>query len=165
MKKLFIIRHAKSSWKDSALDDFSRPLSKRGKSDAPMMGNRLKKRKISPDIIISSPAKRAKTTAEIIAKELKYSKDILFDDEVYESTLTKLHEIVTKVDDNNTTLFLVGHNPSLNMLAEHYVDFSENIVTCGVLEIEFDCNRWMDIDAKNAKLISYDYPKKIILNY
>lgn len=164
MKKLFIIRHAKSSWKDSALDDFSRPLSKRGKSDAPMMGSRLKKRKISPDIIISSPAKRAKTTAEIIAKELKYSKDILFNDEVYESTLSKLHEIVTKVDDKNTTIFLVGHNPSLNMLARHYVGFSKNIVTCAVLEIEFDCRRWKDASEKNAKLISYDYPKNRILN-
>lgn len=160
MRKLFIIRHAKSSWKDSALDDFLRPLNKRGKSDAPKMGKRLKERKIMPDIIISSPAIRAKTTAEIIAKELKYHKEIIFNDEVYESTLDILHEIVTKVGDKNSTLFLVGHNPSLNMLAEHYVDFSENIVTCAVLEIEFDCDRWADIDAKNAKLISYDYPKR-----
>lgn len=165
MKKLFIIRHAKSSWKDSALDDFDRPLSKRGKSDAPMIGSRLRERNIYPDIIISSPAKRAKTTAEIIAKELKYSKDILLEDEVYESTLNKLQKIVTKVDDNNSTLFLVGHNTSLNILAWHYVDFSENIVTCGVLEIEFDCDRWKDASDKNAKLISYDYPKKMILNY
>lgn len=160
MKKFFIIRHAKSSWKDSALDDFLRPLNKRGKSDAPKMGKRLKERKIMPDIIISSPATRAKATAEIIAKELNYSKDILFNDEVYESTLDKLHEIVTKVDDKNATLFLVGHNPSLNMLAEQYVNFSENIVTCGVLEIEFECDKWADVNSENAKLLLYDYPKK-----
>ena len=75
MKKLYIIRHAKSSWKDSTLGDFERPLNKRGKLNAPLMGKRLKKKKVCPDIIISSPAIRAKRTAEIIAKKVKYNKE------------------------------------------------------------------------------------------
>ena len=159
MKTLYIIRHAKSSWKDMSLDDYDRPLNKRGKLNAPLMGSRLKKETVKPDIILSSPAKRAKSTAKIIAKKLKYSKKIVFNEDVYESSPSKLHKILTKIDDKNSIVFLFGHNPELNMLAENYVDFDENIVTCGVVEIEFDCKRWTDIGKKNAKLISFDYPK------
>ncbi|MEK6658533.1 MAG: histidine phosphatase family protein [Campylobacterota bacterium] len=161
MKKLYIIRHAKSSRKDEVINDFDRPLNKRGKQNAPFMGKRLKENGIMPDIIVSSPALRAKTTAKLIAKEIKYAKDILFNQDIYESSPSTLHEILTKIDDKCGILFLVGHNPSLNMLAEYYVDFSQNIPTSGVVEIEFDCDKWADISAKNAKLISFDYPKKI----
>ncbi|MCF6310176.1 MAG: histidine phosphatase family protein [Sulfurimonas sp.] len=160
MKKLYIIRHAKSSWKDMELDDYNRPLNKRGKANAPFMGSILKKQKVQPDIIISSPVLRAKTTAKIIAKEVKYSKKIVFRDDMYESSPSRLHKILTKIDDKHSIAFLFGHNPELNMLAENYVDFDENIVTCGVVEIEFDCNKWIDISAKNATLVSFDYPKK-----
>lgn len=160
MKKLYIIRHAKSSWKDLYLDDFERPLNKRGKQNAPFMGDKLKDKNIVPDIIISSPALRAKTTAKIIAKKVKYNKKILFNDNVYESSPIILHKILIKIDDKNSIVFLFGHNPELNMLAEDYVKFDENIVTCGVVEIEFDCDKWTEISAENAKLISFDYPKK-----
>ncbi len=159
MKKLYIIRHAKSSWSDSSLSDFDRPLNKRGKVNAPLMGGRLKKRKIVPDIIISSPALRAKTTAKLIAKKVKYLKKILFNQNIYDADFGVLSKILKKTDNENSTLFLFGHNPELNMLAEEYVGFDENIVTCGVVEIEFDCDRWQDIGSDNAKLISFDYPK------
>ena len=160
MKKLFIIRHAKSSWKDYSLNDFDRPLNKRGKLNAPFMGDKLKEKKIVPDIIVSSPALRAKTTAEIIAKKVKYLKKIIFKKEIYDADIGALHNILTKLNDENSVLFLFGHNPDLNMLAEEYVDFDENIPTCGVVEIEFDCDKWKDISSKNAKFISFDYPKR-----
>lgn len=160
MKKLYIIRHAKSSWEDTALDDFERPLNKRGKADAPFMGSKLHEKKVMPDIILSSPAARAKTTAEIIAHKVKYSKEIVFNEDIYEATESTLHKIVTKIADKNSTLFLLGHNPSLNELAEYYIHFNENIPTCGVVEIEFDCDSWSEISAKNAKLLSFDFPKK-----
>lgn len=159
MKKLYIIRHAKSSWKDETLNDFERPLSKRGKSNAPMMGARLKKKGVMPDIIISSPAKRAKSTAEIIAKEIGYKKKVLFDENIYESSVEELRKILTALDDKNSTAFLFGHNPELNMLVDYYVKFYENIPTCGVVEIAFACDKWTDIEPKNAKLLSFDYPK------
>ncbi|MFA5455217.1 MAG: histidine phosphatase family protein [Sulfurimonas sp.] len=159
MKKLYIIRHAKSSWKDETLEDFERPLSKRGKANAPMMGERLKKKGVMPDIIISSPAKRAKSTAEMIAKEVGYEKKVLFDENIYESSVATLRKILTSVNDENSTVFLVGHNPELNMLVDYYVKFYENIPTCGVVELEFACERWAQIKPKNAKLISFDYPK------
>ncbi|MDT8338879.1 MAG: histidine phosphatase family protein [Sulfurimonas sp.] len=159
MKKLYIIRHAKSSWSNGTLDDFERPLNKRGKANAPMMGARLKEKGIMPDIIISSPAKRAKSTAEIIANEVGY-KNILFLDDIYEATSETLRKILSKLEDSYRVVFLVGHNPSLNELAEKLVGFDENIPTCGILEIELRCKKWADMDPKNAKLLSFDYPKK-----
>ena len=159
-KRLFIIRHAKSSWKDTSISDFNRPLNKRGQENAPMMGERLKKRGIKPDIILSSPALRAKTTAEIIAKKVNYKKEIVLNEDIYASMDMILHKIIKKTDDKNETLFIFGHNPDLEMLVEKYVSFHEDLVTCGVVEIEFDCKSWKDISRKNAKLISYDYPKK-----
>lgn len=159
MKKLYLIRHAKSSWKDESLSDFERPLNKRGKLNAPLMGSVLKKKKVHPDIILSSKALRAKTTAKIIAKELKCTHEIEFRDEIYEANTYSLYRLLTKVSDNNNLVFLIGHNPSLNDLAKRFVDFEENIPTCGIVEIEFTCQYWNEIDASNAKLISFDYPK------
>lgn len=160
MKKLYVIRHAKSSWKDHALNDFDRPLNKRGKDNAPLMGDKLRDKNIVPDIIISSPALRAKTTAKIIAELVHYGKEIIVDERIYESTPAELHDILIAVDDKNNTLFLIGHNPGLTMLVREYVEFNKNIVTCGIVEIAFDCDRWTDISAENARLISFDYPKK-----
>ena len=159
-KKLFIIRHAKSSWKDSSLDDFERPLNRRGKLNAPFMGIKLKEKNVLPDIIISSPALRAKSTAEIIAKKVKYTKEVLFKRDIYEVGEHAIEKILKKLDNENSVVFLFGHNPDLNMLAEEYVNFDENIPTCGIVEIEFNCKRWKDISVENAKLISFDYPKR-----
>ncbi len=160
MKKLYIIRHAKSSWKDFTLDDFDRPLNKSGKLNAPFMGSRLKEKNVMPDIIISSSALRAKTTAQMIAKEIGYEKKIVLEKDIYEVGVEAIERILNKIDNKNEVVFLFGHNPDLNMLAEKYVDFDENIVTCGVVEIEFSCSKWDDISSKNAIFISYDYPKK-----
>ncbi len=160
MKKVYLIRHAKSSWEDFLLDDFERPLNKRGKFDAPLMGVRLHDKKIMPDTILSSPAIRAKTTAEIIAKKIGFEKEIVFIKDIYEASATTLHNILTKIEDKKNIVFLFGHNPSLNELAENYIHFNENIPTCAVVEIEFNCNSWADISAENARLVSFDYPKK-----
>ena len=163
MKTLYIIRHAKSSWKDLSLDDFDRPLNKRGQRDAPFMGKVLKGLHVKPDIILSSPALRAKMTAEIIAKKVKYSKKILFIDDIYEASAITLHRLLTKIDDKNSIAFLFGHNPGLNDLVEEYVDVDENIPTCGVVCIEFNAKSWSEISELNAKLISFDYPKKYLI--
>ncbi len=160
MKKVYIIRHAKSSWKDTTLDDFDRPLNKRGRRDAPFMGKKLKKQNIVPDIILASPALRSKITAEVIAKKVKYFKDIVFDKSLYESSVSELYSALIKIDDENSIAFLFGHNTGINMFVETFVGLYENIPTCGVVEIEFDCDSWKDITKQNAKLVSFDYPKK-----
>lgn len=161
VKKLYLIRHAKSSWEDDSLDDFERPLSERGLRDALTMGSRLRKKYIVPDIILSSPALRAKTTAELIANKIVYSKEIVFDKNIYEASSLQLQKILRGLDDTNNSAFLFGHNPELNILADYFVDFEENIVTCGIVAIEFRCESWTEITPENAKLSWFDYPKNL----
>ena len=161
MKKLFIIRHAKSSWKDESLKDYDRPLNKRGESNAPMMAKRFKDKNIFPDAIISSPANRAKMTAFLLADGLGFTKEIIYKEKLYEADTKEIKEILRTVDNKEATLFLIGHNPELNMFAQEYLGFDENIVTCGVVEVEFSCDKWSDISKQNAKFVSYDYPKKL----
>src|SRR5687768_1175410 len=112
MKELILVRHAKSSWKDQDLTDFERPLNKRGKRDAPFMGGLLKKITQSPDLIISSPAARALSTAKIIAKELDFPVDkIKKDIKIYLAEEVELFKIVKKISDKHQRIILVGHNP------------------------------------------------------
>lgn len=160
MKTLYIIRHAKSSWSDISLDDFERPLNKRGKNDAPVMGARLKQKNIMPDIIFSSSAKRAKMTAKIIANEIDYKKKIIFKKRIYEADINALHNMLKNIDDKYNIAFLIGHNPELNELAEFYVDYDDNLPTCAIIGIEFLCEHWKNVKPQNANLILFDYPKK-----
>jgi len=160
MKTLYLIRHAKSSWKDITLDDFDRPLNQRGKKNAPFMGELLNKRGIKPDIIISSPAKRAKSTAEIIAQELGYTQEIVFEPKIYESNLISLKNIIYSIDNKHNIAFLFGHNPCLNIFVEDFCAFYENIPTCGIVVLEFSCESWEDISLDNCNLALFDYPKK-----
>ncbi len=159
MKTLYIIRHAKSSWKNLDLDDFDRPLNKRGGHDAPMMGERLRQKKIMPDLILSSPAKRAKMTVESIAKTVHYDKKIVFEKNIYEADENTLQSIVNNIDDKYNITFLIGHNPGLNDFIESYVGFDENLPTCGVVCIVFTCKHWRETSSKNATLSFIDYPK------
>ena len=162
MKKLFIIRHAKSDWDNPALDDYDRPLNKRGETSAPFMGKVLAEKGIKPDLIISSPALRAMTTAQLIAKEVGYEKIITPNQYIYEAYVTALQEIVQYIYDDNDTVFLVGHNPGVSALAYMLCDLKESLPTSAVVEINFDCNSWMEASKENSKLISYEYPKKYL---
>ena len=160
MKKLVIIRHAKSDWDDSSLDDFDRHLNNQGLKDATLMGKLLKEKDLLPDFIISSPAKRAITTAEIIAKEVGYEKVITQNQYIYEAYVNTLQEIVSYMHDSNDIVFLLGHNPGVSALAYMLRDMKESIPACASIEIDFDCDSWMDVSKENSSLVSYDFPKK-----
>jgi len=160
MKTLYLIRHAKSSWKDIALDDFDRPLSIRGKNDVQLMAHKLNELDIFPDLIISSPAKRATTTATTIANTIGYKKKIEYENKIYESNMITLKNLIKGIDDEYNTVFIIGHNPGLNMLAEELCGFLKNIATTGVIAINFDCSSWSEISSQNSYLIEYLYPKK-----
>lgn len=163
MKTLYLIRHAKSSWKDHSLDDFDRPLNKRGKRDAPFMGELLADNEIFPDIIYSSPAKRARDTAKTIAQKIGYTKEIVFDERIYEFNFVTLVRIIKEIDNTFESAFLFGHNPILNIFMEEYCGFDENIPTCGVIKIIFNCDDWKKITPKNCEFIEFEYPKKYIV--
>ena len=161
MKTLYLVRHAKSSWKFPELADFDRPLNRRGKRDAPMMGKRLQQQGVRPDLIISSPAKRARKIAQAVAKAVGYSASaIAYDPEVYEASADSLLTLLQATDDRVAVLILVGHNPELtdlaNRLTAHFID---NVVTSGVVAIEFPTERWAEVGQDAGQFLWYDYPK------
>jgi len=163
VKILYLTRHAKSSWKHPDLSDFDRILNKRGKHDAPLMGVFLKNKRISPDLILSSPAKRAIQTAKILARELEYPHEkIQTNQHIYLADSDTLVNILQNVSDESQRLMLIGHNPGLTHLANHLADANiANIPTTGIVEIHFDVNHWQHISAMSGKLASFDFPKKL----
>jgi phosphohistidine phosphatase len=161
MKYLSIIRHAKSSWKDTTLDDFDRPLNKRGKHDAPLMGKIIFKKLNSPDLFLSSPAKRARKTAIKISKEMLYpKKKIQFLVDIYHADLQELLAIIHGVENIYDKIFLCGHNPGITDLVNHLTgERIINVPTCGVAHIEFNTDQWSKIFPGSGKLIYFDFPK------
>ncbi len=161
MKRLFLIRHAKSSWEYPDLDDFDRPLNKRGKKDAPAMAGRLSALKIRPELIVASPAKRAKKTAMQMAKGTGYNKkDIRYYDGLYMGPLTYHLNLIENQFKDVDTLFLVGHNYTITELAEYLSGtYLENVPTCGVVAIEYDGEKGFQGKAGRGKLLFFDFPK------
>ena len=161
MKDLIIVRHAKSSWKDSGLDDRERPLNRRGERDAPEMGARLARRGERPDLIVSSPAVRALTTARIIAGKLDYArKDIVVVSRLYGADVDELLDVIRSADESAATLMLFGHNPGLTELANHLGPRPiPNLPTCGVLHLRFEADTWPVVGYARGDEILFDFPK------
>lgn len=161
MKTLYLIRHAKSSWKHDYLADFDRPLNKRGKHDAPLMGRRLKQHGM-PGLFLSSPAKRAIRTAEVIANETGYPPEqIRTDEAIYLAGEKSLLKIICRVEDRFDSIALFGHNPGFTLLANLLSNESvENIPTCGIFCIGFNIDTWREVAAGKGKMIFFDYPKR-----
>jgi phosphohistidine phosphatase len=162
MKRLMLIRHGKSSWKDPDIVDFDRPLNRRGKGDAPEMGRRLASRGERPDLIVTSPAKRAVSTMNRIAREIGFTESrILRDDRVYEAGGRELLSIIRKFEDMNGYVVLCGHNPGLTDLCNLVSDLTiDNLPTCGVVSIEFPVDSWDDVAAGSGLVRYFDFPKR-----
>ena len=161
LKRLVIIRHAKSSWANALLDDFDRPLNERGKKDAPLMAKKLKEKKVNPDIIITSPAKRALSTAKKFAKVFELEKKkIKKEPKLYHAAENIILKICKELDDKHEVVFIVGHNPGLT----HFVNYAsnleiDNIPTTGVTIMEV--SNWNKLGKEKAKAIYFDYPGNI----
>ncbi len=164
MKTLLLVRHAKSSWENSDLTDFERPLNKRGKRDAPFMAKLIAEMNIRPDLMISSPAERALTTARIFAGEFNIDpKKIIKDDRIYTNGLKNIINIISEIDNDVITLIVFGHNPDLSYLTGKISDkYIDTIPTCGVVCVDFDFISWYDIESVKGKLRFFEYPKKHI---
>ncbi|MCP4409166.1 MAG: histidine phosphatase family protein [Gammaproteobacteria bacterium] len=162
MKTLTIVRHAKSSWKYPELEDFDRPLNNRGKTDAPVIGRRLKELKISPDLIITSSANRALTTAKVIAKKIGYpKKKLVADKKIYMADSEAILAVLRQVDDAYKDVFIVGHNPTQTDLANELTgEYIDNVPTCGVVRMTLDIDSWRDLKPGKGALVLFDYPKK-----
>ena len=154
-KTLYIARHAKSSWDDMTLSDFERPLNKRGKRDVPFMAQVLKDKGIKPDLILSSPAKRAKKTAQHYHELL--SGELRFDERIYEASAMSLLYLVQESFETVDKLMIVGHNPGFTALNDMLSDKSiYNIPTAAVVGISFD----EEVAVDNGKQLFFKYPKK-----
>jgi phosphohistidine phosphatase len=161
MKTLFLVRHAKSSRDVPAMVDKERPLNDRGKRDAPKMGERLAKRDVKADLILSSPAMRALKTAEIIAKKLDYRlKDIVVDDRLYAGEADDLLDVIHKLGDKLECVMVGGHNPELTELAHRLSSTITHMPTCAVAAFTFDVKSWSNIGKDKPATVALDHPKQ-----
>lgn len=161
MKTLFLVRHAKSSRDDPLLPDRERPLDDRGKRDAPKMGRRLAKRDAKLDLLVSSPALRALTTAHLIADEIGYRrKDIVVDDRLYASSPDDLLAVIRALDDKLERVMLVGHNPEFSGLAHRLSSEIVNMSPGAVAEYDFDTKLWSAVGEVEPAKAVLDDPKK-----
>ncbi len=160
-KTLLLIRHAKSSWSDPALADFDRPLNKRGRNDAALMGKQLLRRGLFPDLFLSSSAKRAKKTARKIAKEICFAKKaVKYDSTLYHADVSGFLEVIKNVDQTVNTLFVVGHNFTITDLACELIDETiRHIPTAGIVGLRFP-GTWQNLSAGKGELLFFDFPKK-----
>jgi phosphohistidine phosphatase len=167
MKTVYLIRHAKSSWEDEGLSDFDRPLNERGKIDAPRMGKRLKEKNLNADLFLSSPAKRAHSTAKRIADAMGYPKEkIKTEQALYHADEDEILNVIRSLNDKNDCVVLFGHNPGLtdfvNTMNHDRKRFIDNIPTCGVAAFRFETMSWKQIDFGKGELLFFDFPKSKI---
>lgn len=160
MKSLLLVRHAHASRDDPALPDRQRPLDARGLRDAPRMGKRLARRGVTPELIVSSPALRALTTAQLIADELGVARRaIVVDDRLYAASVGELLDIVHALDDRLGGVMLFGHNPEFTGLAHRFASEIVDMPTCAVAEFRFDTARWSDVGTIAPESATLDTPK------
>ncbi|MBT8090166.1 MAG: histidine phosphatase family protein [Gammaproteobacteria bacterium] len=162
IKTLTLVRHAKSSWSDTHLSDRDRPLNKRGKRDAPEMGKRMLRHGIRPSLIISSPAKRAWSTAKLIAAEISYPIEFLQrEDSLYHASLSEILGVIVAQDNRFNELMIVGHNPGMTDFANFLSPgLTNNLPTAGVVCVQINLDDWNLYEQPKTELLVYDYPKK-----
>ncbi len=162
MKKLILVRHAKSSWDNPDLTDFERVLNKRGIRDAQFMSELLQKILPVPDLFISSSAIRAVSTAKYFADTYDVDfENIVIDNGVYDRGSKYIINKLKKTDNTVNSIILFGHNPDITSLASYFSgQYFDNIPTCSFVGIEFPFNTWENIEEENGRLIFYEYPKK-----
>ncbi len=160
-KKLIIVRHSKSSWKDLSLDDFNRPLNKRGKEDGPIISNYLSKRTNFIDLLHSSSSVRTFQTSKFFTERIKFAK-VKYDDNLYHSSSESILNLIKNYSNEYSSVLLIAHNPGLTHLINQITNISlDNLPTTGLAEIHFSCNKWNEISSKNSNLIDLKFPKQL----
>lgn len=159
MKTLLLLRHAKSSWDDSSLRDFERPLAPRGKRDAPRIGKALKKRGPLPDLIISSPAVRARQTIEALVKSARLDTGVQFEDSIYAASSAELMRVIRRIPDSSSCAMVVGHNPGFEDLVARLTGTSQAMPTAALACIEVRARRWEDVEDGEGMLLWLLTPK------
>lgn len=164
MKELILVRHAKSSWDNPSLKDFDRPLNERGKKDVITMSERLASRKIHPDLLIASPAKRTQATAKAFAKTLEInSNEIVLVPSLYQALPPEFYKVIKNIDNTKQCVLMFTHNTGLTDFANELTSVHiDNIPTCGIFAIKADCTNWKDFAKSNKQFWFFDYPKLLL---
>lgn len=165
MRTLYLIRHAKSSWGNPGLRDFDRPLNDRGLHDGPKMAQLLVKEGIKPDLIVSSPAKRAFTTAVFFAEAFQMApSEIQKEPGIYEAHPSEILRLVADLPTDKTTVFLFGHNPTFTEVANLFADndYIENVPTCGIVKISSTATDWRSMYEGNSRITACYFPKEVL---
>jgi phosphohistidine phosphatase len=163
MKILYLMRHAKSSWKDTELEDHRRPLNNRGKRNVPLMGKRLKARSVLLDRIVTSDARRALDTAIPIGNLFGLdSSGILQAPLLYLASHGQILEIVKGLKANWQQVMIVGHNPGLQDAANlFYTPPISKLPTAGIVTLGFEIDKWREIDQRRLIFSDFDFPKRV----
>ena len=161
MKTLILVRHAKSSWGDFTLPDFERPLNERGKHDAPMMAKRLLDKGVKIDALISSPAKRAKRTAQAFAEVLGINKDqIIFREELYMAGVEEFYKVIDQLDESIKNVAIFSHNPGITIFANMLqVAEIDEMPTCSLFAITTSKEKWSKFRQSKKEFWFFDFPK------
>jgi phosphohistidine phosphatase len=162
MKSIFILRHAKSSWKYQNLTDHERPLNKRGKKDAPRMGALLQKKNLLPDLILCSTAERARMTAKLLIEASGYEGEIRFLDELYTPDPLMYLEIISSVDNQFKNVMVIGHNPGLEELLEMLSGEWHRLTTAALAIVQLPIKKWVNLKpGVKGDLIELWRPKEL----
>jgi phosphohistidine phosphatase len=159
MKTLFILRHAKSAWDNPDLSDFERPLNSRGLDAARFIGGLIYERSLYPQIIISSPAKRAKQTAVLVKEIAEIPQPITFDERIYEASPLTLFNLINQFDDKHESAMLIGHNPGLESLVRILTQENQILPTAALVKINLDTKYWSNLETNCGTLEFIIRPK------
>lgn len=161
MKTLLLLRHAKSNWDDASLRDFDRPLAERGKRDAPRMGKALAARGPVPDLIVSSPAARAKETIEAFIQAGGFNAPLRFNQNIYDAATAELLRLIRRLPDEYGCILLTGHNPAFEDALARLTGVHERMTTAALACIEFQVDRWEDVEDQHGKFVWLLTPKQL----
>jgi phosphohistidine phosphatase len=161
MKTLFLLRHAKSSWRDASLTDFERPLNERGKKAAPLVGKYMRRRKMEPQLILCSTAERARQTSALVAEAAAFKAELRFDERIYEASVSRLLSVLSQIDETVRTALVVGHNPGMEELVSSLTGEVRHMPTAALAHITLNIERWTDIREQSGDLVLLVRPKDL----
>lgn len=159
MKTLYLLRHAKSSWEDRTVSDFERPLNERGKANAPIVGKLMAEIGLEPYVILSSPALRARATAELVKRSGNFDAEIRFEDRIYEASPQTLQQVISELNDAYVSALLVGHNPGIEGFIRLLTGEEESMPTAALANIELHIDNWDLIGSGRGELQKVYRPK------
>ncbi len=161
MKTLLLLRHAKSSWDDPGQKDFDRPLNARGTKAAPLIGKFIRKQKVVPDLVLSSPAERARQTTALVLNAAKVAAELRYDERIYEASAARLLEVVSQIEEGVNVAMIVGHNPGMEELLLALTSEVRHVPTAALASIALDIEKWGKVREAVGRLEWFVTPKEL----